>query len=185
MAGQQPTLHGAGIVLRPWTSADVDAVYEACQDAEIQRWTTVPSPYQRSDALSFVCDVAPGAWERGGAVYAVVDATGGALIGSIGAESIRDGVAHVGYWTARPARGRGHTSEALRTFALWLLDDRDAARVELVVEPANIASRRVADAAGFVAEGVLRRRMVLHGERIDVIVYSRLPSDGIGTSSPG
>jgi hypothetical protein len=61
----------------------------------------------------------------------------------------------------------------------------DAARVELVVQPAFVASRRVAEAAGFVAEDVLRRRMVLHGERIDVVMYSRLPSDGIGTSPSG
>jgi hypothetical protein len=31
---------------------DVEAVFEACQDPEIQRWTTVPSPYTHNDAMS-------------------------------------------------------------------------------------------------------------------------------------
>ena len=33
------------------TEADVDAIFEACQDAEIRRYTTVPSPYERQHAV--------------------------------------------------------------------------------------------------------------------------------------
>lgn len=90
---------------------------------------------------------------------------------------MRDGVAHVGYWTARAARGRGLTSDALRTLARWFLRDGGAARVELVVEPANEGSVRVAEAAGFTAEGVLRQRLVLRGRRADVVMYSLLAGD--------
>ena len=35
--GPQPTLTGAHVRLRPWRAEDVDAVFAACQDAEIQR----------------------------------------------------------------------------------------------------------------------------------------------------
>ncbi|MGW5696666.1 helix-turn-helix domain-containing protein, partial [Streptomyces asiaticus] len=30
--------------------ADTDAVFAACQDPDIQRWTSVPSPYERAHA---------------------------------------------------------------------------------------------------------------------------------------
>jgi RimJ/RimL family protein N-acetyltransferase len=163
--------------LRPWTDDDVDTVFEACQDPEIQRWTTVPAPYTRDDAVAYVGAVAPAAWADGGAVYAVVDGASGAVVGSIGAHEMRDGVAHVGYWTVPAARGRGLTSDALRTLARWFLADGGAARVELVVEPANAGSVRVAEAAGFTAEGVLRSRLVLRGRRADVVMYSLLPGD--------
>ena len=36
------------------TGDDVDAIHAACQDADIQRYTTVPSPYPRSEAEAFV-----------------------------------------------------------------------------------------------------------------------------------
>ena len=43
------------IVLRPWREDDADAVYAACQDAEIQHWIPViPRPYTHDDAHAFV-----------------------------------------------------------------------------------------------------------------------------------
>jgi len=90
---------------------------------------------------------------------------------------IQPTVADIGYWTAPEARGRGLTSDALRTLTRWFLGDAGAARVELVVEPANVGSVRVAEAAGFTREGVLRQRFVLRGRRADVVMYSMLPGD--------
>lgn len=173
----QPELRGVKVRLRPWTDADADDVFAACQDADIQRWTTVPSPYDHADAVTYVSEVAPKAWEDGGAVFAVVSLATGQLAGSIGAHRMRDGVAHVGYWTAPTARGKGLTSDALRVITRWFLFDRGAARVELVVEPANVGSKRVAEAAGFTAEGVLRQRLLLRGRRADVVMYSMLATD--------
>lgn len=173
----QPVLRGAKVLLRPLSAEDADEVCAACQDPDIQRWTSVPSPYRRGDAVEYVTEAAPAAWQQGGAVFAVVDPATDRIAGSIGAHGIHDGVAHVGYWTAAPARGRGLTSDALRTLTRWFLRERGAARVELIVEPANVASVRVAEAAGFTAEGVLRQRLVLKGRRTDVVMYSMLPGD--------
>ena len=173
----QPVLIGPKVLLRPWVAADVAAVFAACQDVEIQRWTTVPSPYTWADAVAYVAEVAPALWERGGAVFAVTERATGGLAGSIGAHGIRDGVAHVGYWTAPATRGRGLATDALRTLTGWFLREGGTARVELVVEPANVGSVRVAEAAGFTREGLLRQRLVLRGRRADVVMYSMLPSD--------
>lgn len=176
-SGGQPRLTGEKVDLRPWTPDDVGAVFAACQDADIQRWTTVPSPYRHADAVEYVTEIAPAVWRDGGGVFAVVGRGSDDPVGSIGAHSFRDGVAHVGYWTAPAARGRGFTSDALRTVTRWFLRELGGARVELVVEPANAGSIRVAEAAGFTAEGVLRQRLVLRDRRVDVVMYSMLPSD--------
>jgi RimJ/RimL family protein N-acetyltransferase len=175
--GRQPTLIGSKVVLRPWELGDVDAVFAACQDVEIQRWTTVPSPYSQADAVGYVTEVAAAAWEQGGAEFAVIEAITDRLAGAIGAHGMSDGIAHVGYWTAPAARGRGLTSAALRTLTGWFLRDGAAFRVELVVEPANVASVRVAEAAGFTREGLLRQRYLLRGRRADVAMYSMLAGD--------
>ena len=46
-----------GLLLRPWRPDDADAVHRACQDPDIQRWTTVPRPYLREHADAFVAQV--------------------------------------------------------------------------------------------------------------------------------
>jgi len=36
--------------VRPWIALDAPAVFAACQDPEIGRWTNVPQPYLREHA---------------------------------------------------------------------------------------------------------------------------------------
>ena len=42
------------LLIRNWQAEDADAVYEACQDPAIQRWTGLPAPYERHHATYFV-----------------------------------------------------------------------------------------------------------------------------------
>lgn len=177
MPDEQPVLKGARVTLRPFRPEDVDDVLAACQNLEIQRWTSVPAPYQREDAVSYIEQVAPAAWDAGGGLFAVEDIERRSFAGTIGAQAMTDGIAHIGYWTTASARGRGLTSDALRTITRWFFGMRNASRVELVVEPDNADSVRVAQAAGFRLEGVLRSRLVVRGRRADVAMYSILPND--------
>lgn len=89
--GEQPTLTGERIRLRPWRPEDADAVCAACQDAEIQRWTQVPVPYRRADAEGFVGEIAPATWAEGGALFAAEVTADGALAASIGLFPPSDG----------------------------------------------------------------------------------------------
>ncbi|MGZ4623652.1 MAG: GNAT family N-acetyltransferase [Blastococcus sp.] len=171
----QPTLEGRRVRLRPWRPDDAAAVYEACQDAEIQRWTEVPVPYLREHAVGFVGEAAADTWARGGALFAVEPRDGGPLIGSMGLLVLRDGV--VGYWTTAEHRGHGFTGEALRVLGNWVLDDLGARRVELLADPANTGSCRTAESAGFTREGVLRQRSIHRGRVVDDVLYSLLATD--------
>lgn len=174
---EQPTLTGRRVRLRPWRPDDAAEVLAACQDPEIQRWTQVPVPYAAEDAQGFVTGIAPQTWADGGALFAVEPLDGSALVGSIGLFPPRDGFGEAGYWTAPAHRGRGLTAEALGVLADWALDDVGLHRVELLVDPANDGSRRVAEAAGFSAEGTIRRRFLHRGRPADVVLYARLAGD--------
>ncbi len=151
-----------GLLLRPWRPDDADAVHLACQDPDIQRWTTVPSPYLREDADTFVGKSAAEAWATGtGAPFAVCDAATGELLGSCGFISLNrpDGTGEIGYWTAPWARGRGVATVATRAVARWAFTDLGVRRVVLRVEPGNHGSLLTALRAGCVIEGIARDGM--------------------------
>ncbi|MGR6317400.1 GNAT family N-acetyltransferase [Micromonospora soli] len=148
-----------GLLLRPWHAEDADAVYRACQDPDIQRWTTVPRPYLPEHALGFVTAISGQAWADGtGAPFAVCDADTGELLASCGLVSIDRALdsAEVGYWTAPWARGRGVAVRATRAVARWAFDALKLRRVIWQAEVGNHASRLVALRAGFRIEGELR-----------------------------
>ena len=171
------TLTGARVRLRPWRADDVGAVLAACQDPEIQRWTEVPVPYRREHAAAFIGEIAEATGVAGGRQFAVEVLDGGALAGAMTLFPPRDGVGVAGYWTVAEHRGRGYTGEALRLLAAWGFDDLGLRRIELVVDPANAGSRRVAESAGFLAEGVLRQRSIHRGEPVDDVIYGLLATD--------
>lgn len=176
----QPTLHAEGLTLRPWRAADVDAVYAACQDPEIVRWTAIPFPYERAHAEGYVGPVSTDAWTNKTAVnFAVTDADG-TLAGSFGLVRMAppQSVAEVGYWVAPAARRRGVAVRAAAAVTEWALRDVGFERVELLAAEGNAGSRRVAERIGFTQEGVLRSAAPGRGgERIDLVIYSRIATD--------
>lgn len=171
--GEWPPTDGA-IALRAWREADADELAECLDgDEEIARWLDrIPQPYTVADALDFLC-------RTGEATFAVVDAGGGGVLGGIGIRWNDEGdVAEIGYWARREARGRGVTTRALR-LAVGLAFEQGAARVQLRADVENLPSRRVAEKAGFTAEGVLREahwnpRL---GRRQSWVMYSVLPGE--------
>jgi RimJ/RimL family protein N-acetyltransferase len=170
-------VRGEGVVLRPWRLEDVPAVTAACQDAEIVRWLSfVPQPYTEEDARFYVEDCIAAPEER--KPFAITDAETGEVIGSIDMRINRMHTGHVGYWLAAEARGRGLTTAALRALSRWAIEDLGLGRVELVTDPDNLASQRVAEKAGFQREGVLRSILVNRdGSRRDGVMFSLLPGE--------
>ena len=175
--GEQPTLTGPRVRLRPWRADDAEAVFAACQDEEVQRWTEVPVPYLREHAEGFVGEFAAQTWAAGGAQFAVETVHGGVLSGAVTLFPPRDGVGVGGYWTVAGQRGRGYTGEALRLLSAWAFETVGLRRMELVVHPDNDGSRRVAESAGFRAEGILRQRSVHRGVPVDDVVFGLLATD--------
>jgi len=165
------------LVLRPWQLSDVPAVVAACSDPEIPRWIPfVPAPYSEDDAVAYV----RGAMESGDKrhAFAIVAAEDGALYGSIdmGVNAMRTG--HIGYWVVREARGRGVCTAALGRLCGFAFEELRLERLELVTDPENAASQRVAENVGFRREGVLRSHL-LHrdGRRRDSVMFSLLPGE--------
>ncbi|MFI9643879.1 GNAT family N-acetyltransferase [Micromonospora sp. NPDC051925] len=177
-----------GLLLRPWLASDADDVHRACQDPDIQRWTTVPRPYRSEHAHGFVTGIAPRSWADGtGAPFAVCDAATGDLLGSCGLVSIDRalGSGEIGYWTAPWARGRGVTVRAVRAVARWAFDALALRRLVWQAEVGNHASRLVALRAGFQVSGELRLARPAGGGRAEGWVGSLLPGEVPAVGTPG
>jgi RimJ/RimL family protein N-acetyltransferase len=86
-------------------------------------------------------------------------------------------IADVGFITGPSARGKGYMTAALRTVAAYGLLHLGLKRVEWKAHVGNVASRRVAEKAGFTFEGTLRAGCSAHGERFDGWIASLLPAD--------
>lgn len=88
-----------------------------------------------------------------------------------------EGRASLGYWLAESARGQGVAAEALQAVVRWAFGDLQIPRLQLYVEPWNVASQRTAERVGFQREGLLRSWQQVGEERRDMIMYSMLGVD--------
>ena len=95
----------------------------------------------------------------------------------VGGRRVR--VGGVGAVVSAPSvQGRGFATRALRLASDFAFSGLGTDRIELYAEPDNVASRGVARNAGFVEEGLLRRRELTEtGERRDMVLYARLDTD--------
>jgi RimJ/RimL family protein N-acetyltransferase len=172
------TLRTARLVLSAPTSNDAAAIYRACQDADIQRYTTVPSPYLLDDALAYVGRVAED-WASGdGLVWGI--RVGGELAGAIGLHRITGGGdAELGYWMGPGFRGRGYLVEAGRAVLDYGFSSLTPPlqRIEWRAVADNVASARAGRALGFRYEGTLRQALTNSQGRSDAWVAGLLATD--------
>ncbi|MFJ9694257.1 GNAT family N-acetyltransferase [Kitasatospora sp. NPDC101183] len=174
------TLTTERLVLRAPVESDIDAIFAACQESEIQRWTVVPVPYRREDAEFFVHNLAVNGWRTGeNRIWGVFERGSGALVGAQGIV-LREGdkgCGEIGWWAVKEFRGRGYTTEAARAVARYGLREGGLRRLQWLAYVGNEGSRAVAEKAGFRFEGTLRSYAEQRGTFHDSWVASMLPSD--------
>jgi RimJ/RimL family protein N-acetyltransferase len=171
-------LTAGALRLRSWSADDADDVLAAMQDPLLRRWNAIPAT-THEDAVAFLRRRAD--WSAGDhASWAVVDAGTGGLLGSVSLHSIdrAQAGAAVGYWTMPAARGRGVAPRAVDAVCRWAFRELAVDRVELCHAVENAASGRVAEKAGFLVEGRLRRSYRYgDGVKHDELLWARLSDD--------
>lgn len=176
---QPAILRTRRLVLSLPNRADTDAVFHACQDPDIQRFTTVPRPYVREHAEKFI-DLVPRQWAEGVSTNWAIRHDG-ALAGMIGMHRLgaTEGCGEIGYWMAAPFRGKGLLAEAATAVLDFAFAPQglDLVRVEWRAVVGNVGSAAAARAVGFRYEGLLRQALVGPGGRDDGWVAGILRSD--------
>jgi len=190
----QPTLRtttrgGEPVRLRPLRPDDAPACMAAATDPESIEFTSVPSPYQLSDAETFVSRVAPRSWALGtAAIFAIADGQD-ALVGTMDlrlrGDELTTPVGDVGYLVGPWARGRGYASAALAALCEWGFTAMRLHRIEWRAFVGNDASRATAQRAGFQVEGVQREALGHRGRYRDTWVGARLVSGAVPAPETG
>lgn len=166
--------------VRQLVAEDAPAVEEVFSDKQTQRWLPVPQEPGSVDALGWCTDDAAEQRARGaGDHYGMLRREDDALVGCLWTTHTDwlARVTEVAYAVTPHARGFGLAAEAVDGLAIALLLEHGFQRVELRVAPGNLASRRVAEKAGFTYEGLLRNAGHLHSGRVDLEVWSLVTAD--------
>ena len=166
------------VVLRPPQPDDADDITHGCQDPESARWTTVPVPYEREHAVTWIAQHAATEEWWDNPTWAITVVPSDRWSGSLDLRPDGEGGAEVGYLIAPWARGHGHAARALRLACAWAFSTLELEVVTWYAYAGNDASLRTARRAGFrVADHVFRRYGAQRGQRRDSWIGTMTPQD--------
>jgi ribosomal-protein-alanine N-acetyltransferase len=168
-----PPRHGS-VLLRQLTDEDVHLALELGTDPYIPLIGSLPAHPTPQQALEWIHRQRGRYAEGAGLSFAIADAETDNAVGAIGLwlQNLSAGRATVGYAVSPLHRGRGVATSALNALTTFAWTIPALHRVELYIEPWNTSSIRVAEAAGYLREGLLRSHQEIGGVRHDMLLYA-------------
>lgn len=187
MSMPTPTLHTARLRLRPFTSADADALYVMHSNAHVLRYWDAPPWKERPRAELFLAACSQMSEEGSGARLAIDRVCDSSFVGwcSLTRWNPDFRSASLGYCFSDSAWGHGYATEAAHAVLRWAFDTLDLNRVQAEADTRNAASARVLEKVGFEREGTLREDCVVNGVVSDSWVYGLLRRQWQPSSVPG
>jgi RimJ/RimL family protein N-acetyltransferase len=175
---------GSGFHLTPMREGDQPALVEHLRDrATTDLLLKVPHPYAIDDANRWVRFCLEGQRGQPSPSNFAVRRMDGRLIGGIGLQ-LQSGFARhrgeLGYWLARPYRGRGLATYAVQTIVAYGFACLGLRRIEATSFAHNVASHRVLEKAGFQREGLLNGYHLKGEALLDAVMFAivALPAGG-------
>ena len=173
-------LETTDLIIRPPAPEDAPPAFELINDPDVKLWNPARDCPDLETAAAWLRDGAD--WSDGThATWSAVDRESLRMIGNVSLFAIDtdDRVAKIGYRVLPSARGRGVARQMVDAVTRWAFESRGLMRVQLEHSMHNVASCRVAEAAGFVYEGTTRSAYAVPDSELreDCHIHGRLPSD--------
>jgi RimJ/RimL family protein N-acetyltransferase len=166
------------LTLVPFGPEHVDWLGGIAGEAEVARFTRFPVPVPEGWAQSWFERYRAGRADGSREAFVALGPDGRylglALAPEISAESRE---LELGYLVDPAARGQGVATELLRQLTEWAFREKQVERIQLMIDVANVGSAKAAQRCGYVLEGTLRSSYFKNGERTDVQIWSKLPTD--------
>jgi ribosomal-protein-alanine N-acetyltransferase len=170
------------LILRPPRTSDVPEVRRALRanTAHLRPWSVAPAPGEDPASLTSVSRSVlrhRREWKRGQSFVLFVspreDET--RIIGRVALGGVLRGAfqnAYLGYWIDAEQQGRGLMTEAVRAATTFAFGMAALHRVQAAVMPANKASLRVLEKAGYRREGSAARYLCIAGAWEDHVLFA-------------
>ena len=176
-------LRGARVVLRPYRADDAEQVFAAVDESRdhLRPWVNWVDDLLTTRDCRDYCIRCAATWsQRSDLSVGVFDASSGRYLGGSGLHDpdweLRS--FEIGYWLRATALGNGYVTETVRLLVDFAFGHLQARSVSLTCDAENHSSRRVAERAGFVHEGMLRSAVLgRDGSARDWLQFSLVPSD--------
>lgn len=143
------TIETERVLLRPFAPDDLDAFALICADPEVMRYIGDGQPLSQAQTQTRLASIIEHRNRHGFGVWAAVDRTSGDLMGYCGLQFLDNtSEVEVGYRLARRFWGMGLASESARASLGFGFGQLALDRITAVVQPGNLASRRVVEKIG-------------------------------------
>lgn len=143
------------LLLRSWTYADAERLFEICSDAEVMRHIGDGRPYESVEkAREFLNWAVPYQLKTGFCRWAVVGKQSGAVIGSCGFAFRDMDEVELGYLFARDAWGKGLATEASRACLGYGFEKLGFEKIIALTDLEHERSQRVLKKIGFTKRGI-------------------------------
>jgi len=162
--------------LRVFDERDVAMLMDLSTDPYVPKIGSLPPGAGRADALAWI-ERQISRFEAGaGYSFCVAGAQTDEALGTAGLNlaSLAAGRATAGYAVAPRHQGRRVAGQALTALTRFAWSIPELHRIELYIEPWNLASVHSAERAGYHREGLLRSHQEIGGERVDMLLYAAL-----------
>lgn len=176
------------LILRPPQLGDEKPLNQAINSSlpELQRWMPWASDSSMTATIHYVKNaIASWSNEKPHALpMIVISKESQAIIGASGfnAQSKPEvPLFEIGYWLQTSFTGQGLATEMVKALTQFAFKDFFAARVQIVTQVGNDASRRVAEKCGFVLEATLKNYFLdcLSGKPADDHIFARFDHHGL------
>ena len=114
-----------------------------------------------------------------GIEFAFVIVENDKVIGRIGVYEINgpNKIGEIGYWLAENEQGKGIVTKSCKALIDFCFSYLQLNRIEIKCGSRNFKSKKIPEKLNFSREGVIRDGELLHGQFIDLNLYSLLKSD--------
>lgn len=171
-------LRGLSVWLRPFDEDDEEAVHAYASDPEVTRYADW-GPNSREMTKSFLAEAVRRGTGPDLYSFAVISGADGELVGSASLRVVSTEHHHgeLGFVVNRQHWRKGYATEAAVLLLRFSFETVGLHRVEATCHPANLASQRVLEKAGFQFEGHLRDHLLVRGEWRDSLMYAAVPDE--------
>ncbi len=175
-ARQVPELATERLLLRPIQMSDSSAFFEIFSDAEVMKYWSSEPIETAEEAETLVKEEL--AWVTG-VSWGIELQASAQLIGKIVLFNFseQNRRAELGYILGRHHWGKGYMTEALDCVLAHAFGELALHRIEADTDPDNLPSLALLEHFGFVREGLLRDRWLVHAKWHDSVMLGLLKDD--------